>query len=140
MNFMENDLILYGSEDQELDWSPFATATLGSEQILARSSNDPYLSFNLVQDYTYINVKIKTAPMSLYSYIDIVSDMGGLWSGVRGVAFLIVYLNTKQQLLLMIVNKLYLTKRVLNSNSGDTEHWFGKVIQKTSKLSFKDLE
>ena len=61
MSFRENDLELTGNADEDLDWQPFATATVGAADTQQRrNASDPYLSLYLVQDYTYVSGLIKT--------------------------------------------------------------------------------
>ena len=114
MSFMENDLVLFGKRDEEIDWRPFATANIGSidEQLTRKSAADPYLTLYLVQDYTYINGHITTTPENNYVYIELLGSLGGLWSGLTCAGVIIVALYTKSHLMLFIVDKLYLTRRI----------------------------
>ena len=49
MSFRENDLELTGNADEDLDWQPFATATVGAADTQQRrNASDPYLSLYLV--------------------------------------------------------------------------------------------
>lgn len=73
MDFMENDLVLYGRKGEEIDWVPFASASIGQEDSQSRGVNDPYLSVHLGQDYSYINANINTEEDSMWDYLDVLS-------------------------------------------------------------------
>ena len=74
MSFRENDLELIGDADEDLDWQPFATATVGAADTQQRrTASDPYLSLYLIQDYTYVSGLIRTELDSETQYVNLLS-------------------------------------------------------------------
>lgn len=45
-------------------------------------SDSAYLSFYIVQDFTYLNSTIAVVEAEEFAYIGVLSAMGGLWSTV----------------------------------------------------------
>ena len=117
MNYRENNVSLFGKLNQPLDYTAYSTMNIGAAQSqVRRQTSDPYLSLYLVKDYSYIDGKITTKPDDSTQYVELLSSLGGLWTGLTSGELLIVYLYTQSHLMLYIVDKLYLSKKVKEEN------------------------
>jgi hypothetical protein len=70
----------------------FLEMKLNSKDFIIRRNNDPYIKFEIMLDSSYKEVKVSSASLGSVDTLAIVlSQMGGLWSALAGIAISSVY-------------------------------------------------
>jgi hypothetical protein len=65
---------------------------LSAKDFIIRKDNDPYIKFEIMLDSSYKEVKVTTTSLGSVDTLAIVlSQMGGLWSALAGIAISSVY-------------------------------------------------
>jgi hypothetical protein len=87
-----NEVTESGSPTLEARKIDFLEMKLNAKDFVIRRNNDPYIKFEIMIDSSYKEVKVTTTSLGYFDTLAIVlSQMGGLWSALAGIAISAVY-------------------------------------------------